>query len=64
MDTPKLLRMRELQEISGWSRGKAYGMVASGEIPSIRSGRSVRVPLDAFRRWIELNTTGGVAAGK
>lgn len=54
-----LLRPAEVVEITGWSRAKVYGMAASGELPSLRSGRSVRIPRAALERWIEQNTNGG-----
>lgn len=57
----RLLRMAEVVKMTGYSRAKAYGMAAAGEIPTVRSGRSVRVPLVALQRWIERNTTGGEA---
>jgi excisionase family DNA binding protein len=64
MDVPKtsrLLRATEVVKITGWSRAKVYAMAVSGELPSLRSGRSVRIPLAALERWIEENTTGGRA---
>ncbi len=54
-----LLRPAEVVAITGWSRAKVYGMAASGELPSLRSGRSVRIPRAALERWIEQNTNGG-----
>ena len=56
---PKLLRPDDVVALTGWSRAKVYAMAASGDIPCLRSGRSVRIPLAAFERWIEANTTGG-----
>jgi excisionase family DNA binding protein len=55
----RLLRADEVVKLTGWSRAKVYAMAVSGEIPSLRSGRSVRIPLAALERWIEQNTTGG-----
>ncbi len=54
-----LLRMEEVMEMTGWSRAKCYAMAAAGELPSVRTGRSVRIPRAAFERWIEQNTVGG-----
>jgi excisionase family DNA binding protein len=56
-----LLTAEEVVARTGWSRAKVYAMAASGEIPSLRSGRSVRIPLAALEHWIEENTTGGIA---
>jgi excisionase family DNA binding protein len=35
-------------------------MAVSGEIPSLRSGHSARIPFTALERWIENNTSGGL----
>jgi len=59
MSNKVLLRISEVQELTGWSRAKCYAMASSGEIPTIRSGRSVRVPIGPFMRWIEGRTKGG-----
>jgi excisionase family DNA binding protein len=58
---PRLLRMSEVAAITGFSRAKVYAMAASGEIPCLRSGRSVRIPLAALEGWIDQNTTGGTS---
>jgi excisionase family DNA binding protein len=47
-----LLRPSETAEAIGVSRSRAYELIARGEIPSIRIGGSVRVPLDGLRQWI------------
>ena len=56
-----MLRPQEVVRMTGWSRAKVYGMAAAGELPCLRSGRSVRFPRAALERWIEQNTTGGEA---
>jgi excisionase family DNA binding protein len=48
-----LYRPSEVGEAIGVCRSKAYELIASGEIPSIRIGGCVRVPLDKLREWIE-----------
>ena len=47
-----LLRPVEAAEAIGISRTKIYELLARGELPSIRVGSSVRVPVDALRAWI------------
>lgn len=47
-----LLRPIEAAEAIGIGRSKVYELLASGELPSIRIGSSVRVPVDALRDWI------------
>jgi excisionase family DNA binding protein len=48
-----LYRPSEVGEALGICRSKAYELIASGEIPSIRIGGCVRVPVDKLREWIE-----------
>ena len=47
-----LLRPIEAAEAIGVGRSKVYELLASGELPSLRIGGSVRVPVDALRAWI------------
>ena len=47
-----LLRPTEAAEAIGIGRSKVYELLSSGELPSIRIGGSVRVPVDALRAWI------------
>ena len=52
-----LLRPVEAAEAIGIGRSKVYELLASGELPSIRIGNSVRVPIDKLREWIDRKTT-------
>jgi excisionase family DNA binding protein len=56
-----LLRPAEAADAIGVSRSKAYALIASGEIPSIRLGGSVRVPVDALKQWIAQQLEQGSA---
>lgn len=47
-----LLRPDEAAEILGVGRSKIYALLASGEVPSVRVGHSVRIPFEALRRWV------------
>lgn len=47
-----LLRPTEAAELIGIGRSKVYELLAAGELPSIRIGGSVRVPVDELRAWI------------
>jgi excisionase family DNA binding protein len=47
-----LLRPSEAAEALGISRSRAYELIASGGLPSVRVGGSVRVPVAALERWI------------
>ena len=48
-----LLRPAETAAAIGIGRSKVYELLRSGELPSIRIGGSVRVPVDALRAWID-----------
>jgi len=51
-----LLRPPEAAEELGISRALAYRWAANGILPSIRVGRSVRIPHDALVAWIAERT--------
>ena len=50
--TSLLLRIEEVAEALAISRSTVYGLIRSGEIRSIRIGRSTRVSLEWLRDWI------------
>lgn len=54
--TPTLLRAEDLCRELGLSRCRAYAMMASGELPVVRIGRSVRVPRVELERWLAERT--------
>ena len=47
-----LFRPAEVAEALGICRTRAYDLINSGAIPSVRLGKSVRVPAQALRTWI------------
>ena len=47
-----LYRPAEVGEAIGVSRARAYELIKAGQIPSVRIGASIRVPVDALRQWI------------
>lgn len=59
-----LLRPVEVAEAIGIGRSKVYELLASGDLPSIRIGRSsVRVSVEELREWIEQKTAERAEAG-
>ena len=48
-----LLKPAEVGYVAGLGKSKTYALIAAGVIPSVRIGKSVRVPADRLRRWIE-----------
>jgi|SoiMetStandDraft_2_1073263.scaffolds.fasta_scaffold108331_2 excisionase family DNA binding protein len=53
-----LLKPAEFAEAIGVSRSRGYELIQRGEVPSIRIGASVRVPVDALKAWIEDRMNG------
>lgn len=58
---PVLLKVEEAAALLRIGRTKMYGLLAAGAIPTVRVGRSVRVPRAALLRWIEDRTHGPIA---
>lgn len=48
-----LIRVPEAARMASVGRATAYELVARGEWPSVVIGRSVRVPLQDLRDWVE-----------
>jgi excisionase family DNA binding protein len=53
MEMKLMMRPAEAAEAIGVSRSKAYELISRGEIPSVRVGGCVRVPVEALRQWID-----------
>jgi len=51
-----LWRADEVARMLGIGRSKTYEMIAAGQLPVVRVGRSVRVPSAALDRWVQANT--------
>ncbi len=47
-----LLRPREVAVATGLSRSMVYELINRGEMPAIRVGKSVRVPVADLQDWI------------
>ena len=64
-----LLRVEEAADAMSVGRSKAYELIRTGELPHVRIGRSVRVPVQGLEKWIseraadETSPQGGDAAG-
>ena len=55
-DLPLLLNAVEASKLLSLSRTKVLDMATHGEIPSLRLGRSVRIPRDGLVAWIDERT--------
>lgn len=52
--TEKLaLRVEEACKLVGIGKTKGYELCATGQWPTIRIGRAVRVPMDGLKRWMD-----------
>lgn len=54
-DYPPFLTANDLVEIMRIGRSSAYELMRTEQFPSIRIGKSVRVPKSAFIQWLERN---------
>ena len=55
-----LLRIPEAAETLGIGRTKIYEMIATGELPTIRVGRAVRISVSTLQKWVEAREHLGV----
>lgn len=53
-----LLRVTAASRILSVSKSKLYELIAKEEVPYIKIGGSLRIPVQALRTWIEKNTDG------
>ena len=55
LNDPRLYSITEVAQLLSIGRSTVYDLVRSGELPSVRLGRSVRVTAEALRDLIERN---------
>lgn len=48
----ELMTMKELQEYMKISRSKAYELAREKGFPTLRVGRTIRIPKDELQKWI------------
>ncbi len=58
---PAVLTLRHVQDVLGISRPKVYELAHTRGFPVVRFGRAIRVPREAFLRWLDQQT--GVEEG-
>ena len=56
---PLLLTVPEVATLVNVATSTAWSYVRRGIWPSVRMGRTVRIPMAAFRAYLEAQTTGG-----
>lgn len=52
------LTPQDVQKILGVSKPTVYRIIDSVDFPKIKFGRAIRIPPDAFQRWVEQKTGG------
>jgi excisionase family DNA binding protein len=57
---PLVLRASDIQRLLGISRVKTYELLHQQGFPVVRIGRAMRVPRDAFLRWLEESAVEGI----
>lgn len=57
-DMPLVLDVIDIADTLSIGRNKAYELVNSGAIESIRIGQQYRIPRDAFKAFIERTVLG------
>ena len=55
-----LLRISAASQKLSVSRSKLYELVAKNQVPHVKIGNSLRIPVQAMRTWIEKNTEGTI----
>jgi excisionase family DNA binding protein len=50
---PLLLKVDAAAKLLSLGRTKMYELIAAGDVPVIRLGRSVRVPTASLKQWVE-----------
>jgi excisionase family DNA binding protein len=53
-----LIRVSEAAERLSIARSKAYLMAQTGELPVVRLGKSIRVPVQALDEWLARQIAG------
>jgi excisionase family DNA binding protein len=56
-----LLRIPEVAETLGIGRTKIYEMIATGELPTVRFGRAVRISASTLQKWVEAREQQGAS---
>lgn len=52
-DLPVVLNMKQVQNVLGISRVKAYELAQRADFPVVRIGRTIRVARASLMRWLD-----------
>ena len=56
---PLTVRPKQLPALLGLSKAEVYKLLAVGDLPSIRCGKAILIPIDRLRRWVAERAEGG-----
>jgi excisionase family DNA binding protein len=59
---PLLLKPIDVAHLLGVSKSKVYELLATGNLPSVRIGKSIRISTQELRAWIAARTLSASAA--
>jgi excisionase family DNA binding protein len=57
-ELPAILTVGHIQRTLGVAKKTAYDLVHRADFPAIRLGRTIRVPREAFWRWLDQQAGG------
>ncbi len=60
----ELLRPADLAPMLGVTPARVYQLIASGELPGVRIGGALRVPREAWEKWLAEANTRAMASLK
>ena len=52
MNRKSILRPQDVATELGVTSGRVYQLIQAGRIPAVRMGRSIRIPREAWERWL------------
>jgi excisionase family DNA binding protein len=52
-DLPLVLKVADVQRVINISRPMAYELMHRQDFPAVRFGRALRIPREAFLRWLD-----------
>jgi excisionase family DNA binding protein len=59
---PLVVTVGEAADLLRISRAKAYRLAATGELPTVRVGATLRVPLEGLKEYVRERQRGGEVA--
>ncbi len=60
----EMLRASDISSRLGVTTGRIYQLIAAGVIPSVRVGGAIRIPREAWERWLDDQTQRAVTGAQ